>query len=270
MVDYLNVIKQAETYVDDNTPWEDKFRSAVSQGIKEQADGFKMRFALQLEKQGHSAKGVIAKVTAIGEMFSEKAKNGNGKSLKYGGVEFSAVLSEFVQGEEMTFVERKKQFSEFDLDKNGLIDVLEFCLYLYKEPIIAGYLHRNGVDKVDLETDACALMKEYVSLPVFLIPQLDENILGLRQLKAEYEGDVQKLKDDAKTEILKRQLGQNLQKREKKYEEDRKSQFRSDEDIQKTKAKLAPMQQQHLEALEAELAKEAADALAPKKNLQVN
>lgn len=267
-VDYLSVLKTAEEFTDDDTPWEVKFKNLVEKSIKEQADAFKLRFALQLEKQGVDAKDMVAKVNAVADLFTEKSKAGNGKSLKYGGVEFGDVLKEFVEEGTFTFMERKKEFKDFDLDNNGYVDVVEFLLFLYKPQVLEGYKARHGLGELNVETEAEALIKEFVNIAVLIDTKLDEQILSLANLKAEFERDMQQIKDDAKTEVKKRQLTNNLKARERKYAEDQ-LEYLSDDQLGKAKLKLLKMQETHLKDLEALIEQEAADALKPKHNLKM-
>lgn len=266
-VDYLSVIKTAEAFTDDQTPWDQKFADVISKSIKDQADAFKLRFALQFEKQGLDVKQLVKKVNAAAEMFEEKAKSGNGKSLKYGGVEFGDILKEFAEVQAMSFVERKSAFKDFDLDTNGYVDLIEFLLYLHKDTVEEGFKQRHGVTEITIENKAEPLMQELVNIAVFVDPKLDEQILGLAKLKEEFEADMRGIRDDAKTEIKKRQLTNNLKAREAKYEEDKKS-FFDNTKIGKAKQKLLKNQEKHLRDLEALIDQEEKDALAPKKNLK--
>lgn len=267
-VDYLSVLKAAEAFTDDDTPWDVKFRNLVEKSVKEQADAFKLRFALQLEKQGVDCKDMVVKVNAVADIFTEKSKAGNGKSLKYGSVEFGDVLKEFLPDSTLSFVERKKEFKDFDLDNNGYVDVVEFLLFLYKPQVVEGYKARHGLTEINTENEAEALIREFVNIAVLVDTKLDEQILALANLKAEFERDMQAIKDDAKSEVKKRQLSNNLKAREAKYNEDQKA-FYSDDQLGKSKLRLLKRQEEHLKELEALIEQEAADALKPKHNLQM-
>lgn len=273
-VDYKAALKAAEQFTDDDTPWKDKFTAIISNNPKAQGDAFKLRFALQLDKQGADTKELVKRIDSISEMFEEKSKppSGNGKSVKYGGVEFGDILKEFVPDSKLSFVERKKAFKDFDLDNNGYVDVIEFLMFLYKEQILEGYKHRHGLSSVQAEnpdqTEAEALMQEFVNVAVLIDLKLDDQILSLAKLKKEFEVDMQKIKDEATSEVKKRQLSNNLKARESKYEEDQK-QFYSADQIGKSRRKLLKTQEKHLRELEASIDQEAAEALKPKKNLKM-
>jgi len=268
MVDYLSVLKTAEEFTDDTTPWDDKFKNLVAKTIKEQADAFKLRFALQLDKQGVDCKEMVRRVNAIASMFIEKSKAGNGKCVKYGSVEFGDILKEFLPESSLSFVERKKEFKDFDLDNNGYVDIVEFLLFLYKKEVLEGYVARHGLTDLDTGNEAEALIKEFVNIAVLVDTKLDAQILALANLKTDFENDMQKIKDEAKTEVKKRQLTNNLKAREAKYASDQLEYFSPDQ-IGKSKAKLMKLQEKHLRDLEASLVKEEAEALKPKKNLKM-
>lgn len=267
-VDYLKVLKTAEQFTDDNTPWKQKFQNLVALSIKEQADAFKLRFALQFEKQGVDAREMVRKVNAVSEIFIEKSKEGNGKNMKYSGVEFGDIIKAHGPESQLTFMERKKKFKDFDLDNNGVIDICEFLLYVYKDTVVKGYMQRHELSELDTETEAEALIKEFVNIAVFIDPKLDSQILGIAQCKTKYEAEQKKLKEDAKTDIKKRQLTQGLKNLEKKHEDEMKGFYTTDR-LGKAKKKMMTNQEKHLRDLEKSLDQEAADALKPKKNLKM-
>mmetsp|Transcript_609 Transcript_609/g.734 ORF Transcript_609/g.734 Transcript_609/m.734 type:complete len:251 (-) Transcript_609:294-1046(-) len=247
------------------TEWKEAFAAECAKPIPEQRDGFLNRFALQLSKQGEDAKEIVKMCLAAADMFTEKAKSGgkDGKSLQYGGVEFGDVYNEFCK-ENLTFVQRKKMFSPFDLDSNGYIDLCEFLLYFYKTNILAGYKERNS--QQDPENEAEALMQEFVAPALFIDPKLDAAVLGLKELGEAYTKSVEAAKNEANEGggVKKVQLGGTLQKLEKKYEEDQK-QFLSEDAIAKKKKKIITEQEKIVVEMKAELEKEDADARGPSK-----
>lgn len=267
-VDYLKVLKTAEEFTSDLTPWDLKFKNLVATSIKEQADAFKLRFALQFEKQGINSREMVHKINAVREIFIEKSKSGNGKMVKYGSVEFGDIIKEHGPDSQMTFMERKDKFKDFDLDGNGYVDICEFLLYLYKDTVINGFYERTGSKELGDQTEAQALIKEFVNISILVNPKLDNQITEIAKCKSDFEKDMQKIKDDAKSEIKKRQLANTLKSREAKHEDDLKN-FWTDQRIEKAKRNLLKAQEKHLKEIEASLDQEASDALKPKKNLKI-
>uniref|UniRef100_A0A7S3V2H6 Uncharacterized protein n=1 Tax=Aplanochytrium stocchinoi TaxID=215587 RepID=A0A7S3V2H6_9STRA len=244
--------------------WKVQFSALCEKAIPEQRDVFLNRFALQIEKSGEdTAKAVVKLALSAADMFTEKAKSSDGRRLQYGGVEFGDVYSEFC-GDNMTFIERKKVFAPFDLDNNGYIDLIEFLLYFYREPLLKGYKARNAVDAV--ESEAEALMQELVMPALYIDSKLDANLLGLKQLEEAYVASVESAKKEAQEGggVKKVQLGGNLQKLENKFKEDQKG-FMSPDAIAKKKAKVVKQSEEAVAAMKAELEKEDADARGPSK-----
>uniref|UniRef100_A0A7S3Z9W5 EF-hand domain-containing protein n=1 Tax=Lotharella globosa TaxID=91324 RepID=A0A7S3Z9W5_9EUKA len=243
--------------------WKDAFSTVCSGDIASQRDAFLKRFTLQFSKQELEAKEVVKLGYAAADMFIEKSKSGNGKSLQYAGVEFGDVYTEFC-GENMTFVQRKKTFAPFDLDNNGLIDLAEFLLYFYRDKIVAAYKDRHGVSEVDNEAEA--LMKEMNETAMYIDPKLDSAVLGLANLAASYEASVEAAKKEAQEGggVKKVQLGGNLKKLETKYEEDKKG-FISEDAIAKKKGQVAKKAEAIVGEMKAILDKEDEDARGPQK-----
>lgn len=241
--------------------WRENFSKICGMPLEDQQDIFLIRFCLQLSKQGQDAKELVDLTQKVTNMFTEKSKGGDGKSLQYGGIEFGDVYNEFC-GQNLTFIERKKTFAPFDLDNNGKIDLSEFLLFFYKNKILEGYKSRN--DTTDTENFAECLMKELSSVAVNIDEKIDSANLGLKKLKADYEASVQAAKDGATTGVQKTQLGNNLNKLEKKYGEDQKS-FMSEEAVQKKVKKMYKSQQEIVIDNKAVLIKEDEASRGPTK-----
>lgn len=259
---YASALSKPQEVTEEVIDWEKSIRNAGSSSCADQKNSFLERFVLQLQKQGQDAKEMVKKVQAIEEMFSEKMKGVENKlGLKFGGVEFSDLYEEFF-GENLTFVQKKKLFSTFDLDMNGHISLTEFLLYCYKIEILAGYKARNDVEII--ENEIVALMKEYSCPAVFIDSKLDEAVLGLKKLAEEYEASVAAAKEEGKTGVKKVQLPGNLQKLEKKYVEDQKN-YLSPDAINKKKAAIKKSQKKIVKDLVGEIAAEAEEARGPQK-----
>lgn len=245
--------------------WKTAFAETLSNDIATQRDAFLNRFALQFSKQDLDPKEVVRVGINAADMFIEKSKSGDGKSLQYAGVEFGDVYNEFM-GENLTFVQRKKKFAPFDLDNNGKIDLCEFLLYHYKDKILAGHKARHDLDSVEADKEAEALIKEMNEVAVFIDEKLDSNVLALAKLKVAYEESVESTKKEAAEGggVKKVQLGQNLAKLEKKYEEDQKG-FISEEAIEKKKAKVVKQCEAIVGEKKAEIEKDDEAARGPQK-----
>lgn len=257
---YASALSKAQEFNDDSADSMEAFNGVVALPVYEQADVFALRFAAQFQAAGGDAKEFCKKVTAVADMWTEKLKSSGGKTLKFGGVEFGDVYKEFA-GEDATFMERKKKFSSLDFNGDGTLDVSEFLLYLFKDDVLKGYEARNASKP---ENEGEALVAELSSRALFVDAKLDEAVLGLKQLKENFEKESAEMKENAKSGVQKVQLANNLKNLENKYEEDQKG-FLSKDQIGKKVAKVTKGAEALVKKVKKEIAEEAEAERGPTK-----